>query len=81
MKYTIFGTELTIPARTFNTYVTDMRRSDQIAKAADGKSETELLKMLAVEKATKNRVFVLERLYIKFKKSRERREKVEIITS
>jgi len=81
MKYTIFSKEIIIPKRMFKELFESMRRSDQIAKAVDGKDEAQLLMMLAVEIETKGRTFVLERLYIKYKKARERREKGELIAA
>ena len=80
MELEIFGDTLSVTDSAYKKAVREMRRSDQLAPVLEDKNETQLLLMLAVEKATKNRVFVIERVYIKYKKARERREKVALLS-
>jgi hypothetical protein len=77
----IFNQTIIIPQVVYGDIVSLMRKSDQLSKVTERADEQALLEMLAVEKDSKNRVFVIERLYIKYKKARERREKVELLTS
>lgn len=81
MEVQIFGQKVTFSNGSKARMVTAMRRSDQLSVLLKDKSEKDLLRMLAVEKTTKQRTFVLERLYIKYKKARERREKIELLTT
>lgn len=80
-RLTIFDQIVILTADEYGDLVTNMRRSDQLSKTTEGADEKTLLKMLAVEKDSRDRVFVVERLYIKYKKARERREKVELLTA
>lgn len=79
--FRIFGQEVKISKAVFAQHVASLRRSDELSKTTENVGEQELLEMLAVEKNSKDRVFVIERLYIKYKKARERREKVELLTT
>ena len=80
MQLEIFGDTINVTEAAHKKAVKEMRRSDALAPVLEGKNETQLLLMLAVERATKNRVFVIERVYIKYKKARERREKRELLS-
>lgn len=80
MDVEIFGQKVSFSNGSKKRMVEAMRRSDQLSGLLKDKSENDLLRMLAVEKTTKGRTFVLERLYIKYKKARERREKIELLT-
>jgi AmiR/NasT family two-component response regulator len=77
----IFNQIVMLTADEYGETVATMRRSDKLSTVTAGLDEEALLKMLAVEKDSKDRVFVIERLYIKYKKARERREKVELLTN
>ena len=81
MKFEIFGVEIDVTDKAVQKHVKDMRRSDQLSDIVSDRNENQLLCMLAIEKHTKQRTFVLERLYIKYKKARERREKIELLTT
>jgi hypothetical protein len=79
-NYTLFEQNVKIPTAGFDALVKKMRRSEELSEITKKATESELLKMIIVERHTKNRVFVVERLYIKFKKQRERREKIVLLT-
>ena len=79
MNTLILGAKVKLTQDQIKQRVVDMRRSDQIAEFTYGRSELGLLELLAVEHYTKNRTFVIERLYIKYKQMREKREKIELL--
>ena len=78
MEVQIFGQKVTFSNGSKARMVTAMRRSDQLSVLLKDKSEKDLLRMLAVEKTTKQRTFVLERLYIKYKKARDNKLETDI---
>ena len=73
------GVSVSFHAREF--IIKEMRRSDQLADKLNDLDEFSLLQYLAIELDTKRRKSVLERLYVRYKQVRERRERVALLTS